>query len=67
MGEWETIRRDVWETVVTPCTCCGQVVARRLWRAEVEGEALRFCGPDCEEIYRTYVLPRRARLESGGR
>ena len=61
MGEWETIKRDVWETVVTPCACCGQVVAKRLWKTEVEGELLRFCAPDCEELYRTYVLPRRAR------
>ena len=49
---------QVWETVVTPCECCGQVVARRLWVAEVGGDERRFCSQACEELYSTYVLPR---------
>jgi hypothetical protein len=49
----------VWETVVTPCDCCGQVVAKRLWVVEVAGEARRFCSPECEELYRDYVVKRR--------
>ena len=60
MGRWEPIEPQVWETVVTPCECCGQVVARRLWVAEIDGGERRFCGPACEELYRTYVLPRTA-------
>ncbi len=47
------------ETVVTPCDSCGQVVAKRLWIAEVGGRGQRFCSPDCEELFRQYVLPRR--------
>jgi hypothetical protein len=58
MGIWEPIRTQVWETIVRPCDCCGQVVAKQLWKAEVGGEERRFCGPACEELYRTYVLPR---------
>ncbi len=58
-GRWEPIVTQVWETVVTPCQCCGQVVARQLWVVEVEGKELRFCGPACERLYRTYVLPKR--------
>ena len=27
VGRWEPIETQVWETVVTPCDCCGQVVA----------------------------------------
>ena len=50
---------QVWETSVTPCECCGQIVARRLWVAEVAGEERRFCTPECEELYRTYVLRKR--------
>jgi ribosomal protein L24E len=46
--------------VVTPCDCCGQIVARRLWVVEIDGVVLRFCGTECEELYRTYVLPRRS-------
>ena len=41
--------------------CCGQVVAKRLWVVEVEGEERRFCGPDCEKLYREYVVPRKER------
>ena len=55
-GRWEPIVTQVWETVVTPCECCGQVVAKQLWVVEVDGEERRFCGPACEELYRTYVL-----------
>ena len=59
MGRFEPIEPQVWETVVTPCECCGQVVARRLWVAEVDGAERRFCSPACEDLYRTYVLGRR--------
>lgn len=59
MGDWVELRPQVWETVVTPCDCCGQVVARRLWTVAIDGRELRFCGPACEELYRTYVLVRR--------
>jgi hypothetical protein len=59
MGSWEPIVTQVWETSVTPCECCGQIVARRLWVAEVAGEERRFCTPECEELYRTYVLRKR--------
>ena len=59
MGAWAPIEMQVWETSVTPCDCCGQVVARRLWVAEVEGAEHRFCSPACEDLYRAYVLPKR--------
>jgi ribosomal protein L24E len=59
MGRWEPIVTQVWDTVVTPCDCCGQVVASRLWVAEVDGEEHRFCSTRCEELYATYVVPQR--------
>jgi hypothetical protein len=58
MGEWRELRPQVWETVVTPCDCCGQVVAKQLWIVDVEGVERRFCSQRCEELYRTYVLPK---------
>jgi hypothetical protein len=61
MGHWEALRPEVWETVVTPCDACGQVVPTRVWRAEVEGRELRFCSETCEQLYREYVLPARQR------
>jgi ribosomal protein L24E len=63
-GRWQPIEKQIWDTIVTPCECCGQVVATRLWVVEVEGEARRFCGEQCEELYRTHVLPRRRARES---
>ncbi len=58
MGEWRELVTQVWETNVTPCECCGQVVARRVWVEEIEGTERRFCGPACEDLYRRHVLAR---------
>lgn len=60
-GTWQEIRPQVWETVVTPCDCCGQVVARQVWVVEIGGEERRFCSPECEQLYREYVLARSGR------
>ena len=59
-GTWKTLSPQVWETVVVPCDCCGQVVAKRLWAVEVAGEERRFCSPECEQLYRDYVVARRS-------
>ena len=58
-GAWQLLNPQIWETVVTPCDCCGQVVAKRLWVIEVAGAERRFCGPDCETLYRDYVVARK--------
>jgi hypothetical protein len=58
-GTWQELAPQVWETVVTPCDCCGQVVAKRLWIVDVAGEERRFCSPECEQLYRDYVVSRR--------
>jgi hypothetical protein len=29
-----------------------------LWVVEVEGEERGFCSPECEQLYRDYVVPR---------
>ena len=57
MGVWVELTPQVWETVVTPCDCCGQVVAKRLWKVDVEGVERRFCSTACEDLYREYVIP----------
>jgi hypothetical protein len=36
------------------------VVAKRLWTVEVAGEERRFCGQECEQLYRDYVVARRS-------
>jgi hypothetical protein len=60
MGRWEPISSQIWETIVTPCDCCGQVVAKQLWVVDVEGTERRFCSTTCEDLYRGYVLPKLA-------
>ena len=55
----DTPRVQIWDTVITPCDCCGQVVAKRLWVVDVDGEERRFCSTRCEELYRTHVVPQR--------
>ena len=60
-GHWVELRPAVWETVVRACDCCGQVVPKRLWVVDVEGSERRFCGTECESLYRSYVLPKLAR------
>lgn len=57
-GRWVELTPAVWETVVRACDCCGQVVAKRLWVVDVEGAEKKFCGPECEALYRSYVLPK---------
>ena len=46
-------------TLRLSCDCCGQVVAKRLWIVDVEGTEQRFCGEECEALFRAYVLPKR--------
>jgi hypothetical protein len=58
MGRWVQLSPEIWDTVVTPCDCCGQVVARQLWIADVDGCERRFCSTRCEELFRTYVVAR---------
>ena len=60
-GRWVELKPAVWETVVRACDCCGQVVPKRLWVVDIEGSERRFCGTECESLYRSYVLPRLAR------
>ena len=64
MGRWQE-KNTVWfDQSMTYCTCCGQLIPKNYWEAQVEGEPLIFCKPDCERLYREYLLP--TRRESGG-
>jgi hypothetical protein len=40
------------------CRLCGGLLPRTVWRAEVGGAEHDFCDAECEELYRTYWLPR---------
>lgn len=54
-GHWEHLAGDWWQTDVTNCEFCGQVIPRDIWRA---GDGHQFCSQDCDERYRMYWLPR---------
>ena len=54
-GTWERLTGDWWQTDVTNCELCGQVIPRDMWRS---GDGHGFCSQDCDERYRTYWLPR---------
>ena len=63
-GTWRPLHPQVWETVVTPCDCCGQVVAKQLWVVEVAGEeSAASADRACEELYRDYVVSRKERAD----
>ena len=66
MGSWEPIHTEVWDTVVTPCDCCGQVVVRRRWIAEISGERRQLCSQECEALYRRYIMKERTEEQPRG-
>lgn len=58
MGHWVAKSRSWYDVSVINCRLCGKMIPGRMWVAEVDGEELFFCDPECEETYRTYWRPR---------
>ena len=56
-GHWEEHKGDWWQTSVTNCQLCGQVVPRDVW---VSASGVRFCSVECDDRYHDYWLPRHA-------
>jgi hypothetical protein len=53
-------RNEAWNRIsVRYCDVTGQLLPRRYWYFEVEGRGFHVRDPHCEELYRTYVVPRR--------
>jgi endogenous inhibitor of DNA gyrase (YacG/DUF329 family) len=65
VGEWVEIKRTWHDTSLTNCALCGRLVPRRIWMVSVEGERLPFCNEECEELYRTYWLPKHGQTGKG--
>jgi ribosomal protein L24E len=57
-GYWEEIVREWWETSITNCSLCGQMIPSKVWIVEEGGRKLMLCSPDCERLYRRYWVPR---------
>ena len=55
MGRQVARAQRWWETNVVTCDLCGQMIPSDLW---VSDEGLRFCALRCEELYRSYWIPK---------
>ena len=58
MGEWRLRKQALFEPYILSCRLCGKMIPRRYWHALDRDVELSFCDPECEQIYRTYWLPR---------
>ena len=56
-GHWEQLKADWWQTDVTNCQLCGQVIPRDVW---VSASGIRFCSVECDDRHHDYWLPRQA-------
>jgi hypothetical protein len=66
VGEWVEIKRTWHDTALTNCTLCGRLVPRMVWMVAFDGRRLPFCNEACEELYRTYWLPKYGQQERKG-
>jgi hypothetical protein len=66
MGTWVEIERSWHDTALTNCTLCGRLVPRRMWVVEFDGKPLPFCDAECEELYRSYWLPKYGKAATEG-
>lgn len=55
-GEWTTPSISYVEPQRRFCALCGRPIARRYWRAVVEGETFPFCNPAHAEMYTDYWM-----------
>ena len=58
MGEWRQAEIGYLKPSRTHCDLCGQLIPGRYWVVDVAGEQRVFCGPEHEEKYGSYWLPR---------
>jgi len=55
MGRFEPRQQRWWETQVVHCSLCGQMIPSDVWVAD---DGMRFCEERCEELYRSYWVPK---------
>lgn len=61
MSGWVELDNDArwYEQPMIHCDLCGRMIAKRLFRAEIEGESRTFCGEGCAQLYQDYWLAER--------
>ena len=55
---WVVTETPWHRTDVAYCEVTGQLLPVRHWEFEVGGRVVRARDPHCEQLYRTYLLPR---------
>ena len=58
MGQWRRRETSYLHPNMRTCALTGAPLANRYWAAEIDGHAYTFTSPECEQIFRSYSLPR---------
>jgi hypothetical protein len=56
-GRWRELEHLWYETDTVQCEVCGRLLPRRAWVFDGGAGDLDSCGPDCQELYESYVRP----------
>ena len=56
-GTWVELEHDWHESNTVQCDVCGRMLPRRAWVFDGGAGPLDSCGPECEELYESYVRP----------
>jgi hypothetical protein len=62
--QWRSLARPWHDTNVSHCDVCGRLLPARAWVFQAGGRTVDSCGPDCQELYETYVGPLREMAEA---
>jgi hypothetical protein len=54
---WVELEHRWYETNTVQCDVCGRMLPRRAWTFDGGAGELASCGPECEELYASYVRP----------
>lgn len=65
-GRWVRQPRLPHETEICHCDVCGAVVPDRRWTFEGLSRSLVACSEPCEDLYRSYWLPRYGESDTSG-
>jgi hypothetical protein len=56
-GQWTENSTPWHDTRLRHCQVCGKLITRLAWLFPAEGGFIEACGPGCEHLYHSYLLP----------
>ena len=58
MAGWVEVDNETrwYDQSMIHCELCGRMIAKRLFRSEIEGKPRTFCGEGCAQLYQDYWL-----------